>query len=86
MFITISIRTGFSSPSPISTSSIAAAESECIETWPFSNGIRERPLAMSSASPTRRMPASSESGSPSARWLVIAWSTSLTITVRSGSS
>ena len=41
---------------------IAAAESECIETRPFSNGIRDRPSAMSSASATRRTPASSESG------------------------
>ena len=86
LFITISIRTGLSSPSPIRTSSIAAAESECIVTWPRSNGIRERPFAMSSASATRRMPASSASGWPSERWLMIACSTSDTITVSSGSS
>ena len=58
-------------------------------TWEFSNfsnGIRDRPCAMSSASATRRIPASRDSGSPSARWLVIAWRTSETTTVRSGSS
>jgi metal-dependent HD superfamily phosphatase/phosphodiesterase len=48
-----------------------------MDTRPCSNGIRERPFAMSSASATRRMPASSESGCPSERWLVIACSTSL---------
>ena len=82
----ISIRTGRSSPSLIVTSSIAAAESECIETRPRWNGIRERPFAMSSASATRMMPASTVNGSPSARWLMIACSTSDTTTVRSGSS
>jgi hypothetical protein len=56
LFIRISILIGFSSPSEIVTSSIAAAESECIETRPFSNGIRERPWAMSSASATRTTP------------------------------
>ena len=76
LFIRISIRTGRSSPSVILTSSIAAAESECIETLPLSNGMRERPFAMSSASATRTMPASSVSGLPSARWLMIACSTS----------
>ena len=70
----------------IVTSSIAAAERECIEMLPFSNGIRERPFAMSSASATRMMPASTVSGSPSARWLMIACSASDTITVLSGSS
>ena len=68
------------------TSSIAAAESECIETLPFSNGIRERPWAMSSASATRTTPASSENGSPPARCEMIACSTSEVITVSSGSS
>ena len=60
----ISIRTGRVSPSLIVTSSIAAAESEWIETEPRSNGIRERPFAMSSASATRTIPASRVSGLP----------------------
>ena len=68
------------------TESIAAAESECIDTRPASNGMRERPFAMSSASATRTMPASSVSGSPSARCEVIVCSTSAVTIVRSGSS
>ena len=47
------------------TSSIAAAESEWIETDPRSKGIRERPFAMSSASATRRTPASTR------EWLAV---------------
>ena len=82
----ISIRIGRSSPSLIVTSSIAAADSECIETRPRSNGMRDLPLAMSRASATRISPASIVNGCPSARWLMIACSTSETITVRSGSS
>ena len=82
----IEMRIGFCSPSVISTSSIAAAESEWMPTRPRSNAIRERPCSMSSASATRRIPASSVSGSPSERWLMIPCSTSETITVRSGSS
>ena len=70
----------------IRTSSIAAAESEWIETRPDSNGIRERPLAMSSASATRTTPASTESGTPSERWEMIVWSTSAWTIVSSGSS
>ena len=68
------------------TSSIAAAEIEWIETWPRSNGIRERPSSMSSASATRTIPASSVSGCPDSRCEVIACSTSETTTVSSGSS
>ena len=64
----------------------AAALSEWIEIEPRANGMRERPCSMSSASATRRMPASSVSGSPSERWLMIPCSTSDTTTVRSGSS
>ena len=56
LFMRIEMRIGFSSPSVISTSSIAAAESEWIPTRPRSNAIRERPCSMSSASATRRMP------------------------------
>ena len=78
--------TGRVSPSVMRTSSTAAAESEWIETEPRSNGMRERPFAMSRASATRRTPASSVSGSPSARWLVIDCSASDTTTVSSGSS
>ena len=70
----------------IRTSSIAAADSEWIDTRPCSNGMRERPFAMSSASATRTMPASSVSGLPYSRWLVIGCSTSAAITVSSGSS
>src|SRR5260221_267464 len=55
LFIVISIRIGFSSPSRIATSSIAAAESEWIPTWPRSNGMRERPCSMSRASATSRL-------------------------------
>ena len=80
LFITISIRIGRESPSRISTSSIAAAESEWMDTEPRSNGIRDRPFARSSASATRTMPASIVSGRPSWRWLVIVCSTSTVIT------
>jgi hypothetical protein len=59
--MTISTMTGRVSPSVIRTSSIAAAESEWIEKEPRSKGIRERPFARSSASATRRTPASSDS-------------------------
>jgi hypothetical protein len=64
LFIRISIRIGRSSPSRICTSSTAAADSEWIETRPRSNGMRDRPWAMSSASATRTIPASSVSGLP----------------------
>jgi len=65
---------------------IAAAESAWIETLPRSNGMRERPFAMSSASATRIRPASIVSGWPSERWLMIACSTSAVSTVTSGST
>jgi hypothetical protein len=64
LFIRISIPIGLDSPSRISTSSIAAADSEWIDTRPCSKGMRERPFAMSSASATRTIPASSVSGLP----------------------
>ena len=51
-----------------------------------SNGIRERPLAMSSASATRTMPASTVTGSPRRRWPITACSASDITTVSSGSS
>ncbi len=54
----ISTRTGRSSPASIRTSSIAAAEIEWIPSCPASSGMRLRPWAMSSASATRTMPAS----------------------------
>ena len=44
LFMTISTITGLVSPSVIRTSSIAAAESEWIETEPRSKGMRERAL------------------------------------------
>ena len=65
---------------------MAAADSEWIDTRPVSNGIRERPLAMSSASATRTTPASTESGWPSERWEMIVCSTSAWTIVASGSS
>ena len=43
-------------------SAMAAADSEWIESRPDSNGIRERPYAISSASATRTTPASTDSG------------------------
>ena len=49
------------------------------------NGMRERPSAMSSASATRTIPASTVIGSPRRRWPMIAWSASAAITERSGS-
>ena len=54
--------------------------------WPASNGTRERPLAMSSASATRTIPASIVNGSPRRRWPMIACSVSATTIERSGSS
>ena len=72
LFISISMQDGRSSPARMRTVSIAAADSEWIERPALANGIRERPLAMSSASATRTIPASSVSGSPSARCGVIA--------------
>jgi hypothetical protein len=62
LFIVMSIAIGRWSPAPIEIESIAAAESEWIETRPRSKGIRERPSAISSASATRTMPASRVSG------------------------
>ena len=56
LFMAISISTAFSSPGSIVTSSMAAAESEWMFGRRVSNGMRERPLAMSSASATRTMP------------------------------
>ena len=50
-----------------------------------SKGTRERPRAMSSASATWTMPASTVKGSPRRRWAMIACSASATITVRLGS-
>ena len=50
-----------------------------------SNGTRERPRAMSSASATWTTPASTVKGSPRRRWEMIACSASATITVRLGS-
>ena len=47
-----------SSPGSIETASIAAADTEWMFGRRVSNGTRERPLAMSSASATRTIPAS----------------------------
>ena len=80
------MRTARSSPGSIVTSSIAAADSEWMFGRPASNGTRERPCSMSSASATRTTPASSVIGSPRRRWPMIACSASATITERSGSS
>ena len=86
LFISISTSTLPSPPPRITTASIAAADSEWIETRPLSKGIRERPFAMSSASATRTIPASSDSGWPPERCAMIVCSTSAMTTVRSGSS
>jgi hypothetical protein len=67
LFIAISIRTARSSPRSISTFSIAAAESEWMFWRPDSNGMRDLPSAMSSASATRTTPASIVIGSPRRR-------------------
>ena len=65
---------------------MAAAETEWMFGRRVSNGIRERPLAMSSASATRTMPASIVIGSPARRWPITACSASEMTTVSSGSS
>ena len=83
--IRISTRAARSRPAEILTSSIAYADSEWMFWWPASNGTRERPRAMSSASATRTMPASTVNGSPARRWPMIACSASATTTERSGS-
>ena len=85
MFISISMRTALSpSPGSIVTPSIAAAETEWMFGRRVSKGMRERPLAMSSASATRTMPASIVIGSPRRRWPITACSASETTTVSSG--
>ena len=86
LFISISIRTARSSPGSILTSSIAAADSEWMLGRRVSNGMRERPLAMSSASATRTMPDSIVIGSPRLRWPITACRASEITTVSSGSS
>ena len=84
--IEISTLTARSRPGEIFTSSIAYADSEWMFWWPVSNGTRERPRAMSSASATRTTPASTVSGAPLRRWPLIACSASEEMIVRSGSS
>ena len=84
--MSISMRTARSSPASIRTWSMAAADSEWMLVRPASNGTRERPLAMSSASATRTIPASRVSGSPLRRWPMMAPRASATTTERSGSS
>ena len=54
--------------------------------WPASNGIRDRPLAMSSASATRTIAPSIVNGAPRERWEITACIASATTTDRSGSS
>ena len=61
LFIPISICTGLSSPSPMRTSSIAAAEHVHRDLTALERDPRALAFAMSSASATRRMPASSAS-------------------------
>ena len=58
---------GFALPRSMETESTAAADTEWMEVEPASNGMRERPLAMSSASAMRTIPASSVSGLPPER-------------------
>ena len=74
------IRTGLVSPSWISTVSMAAAEREWMFMWPVSKAMRLRPFAMSRASASRMVPASSVMGWPSLRWFRMAWRVSETIT------
>ena len=83
--ITISTRTAVSSPGLICTSSIAYADSEWMFGRRVSNGTRERPRAMSSASATRTIAPSIVNGSPRRRWEMIACSASDTTIVRFGS-
>ena len=60
----------------------AAALSAWIDRDPCSNGMRERPCVMSSESATRTTPASTVSGRPSERCVMIDCSASLTTAVR----
>ena len=64
------------------TDSTAAADTEWIESEPCSNGMRDRPFAMSSASAMRTMPASRVSGLPPERCEMMACCTSARMIAR----
>ena len=72
---------GCSEPRSRRTPSMAAADTEWIESDPAEKGIRDRPFAMSSASAMRTTPASSVRGFPPERCEMMAWRISARMSV-----